>query len=1172
MQIRINFHKKLPTTFRTTFEFHISRRSRDFYQFDDTLFSLKGDTIFANFHGAHLLTNKINKKNLLLNPPEKPERASDIYAIGLVDEIIHYLIGCYIAKKLPDMYEKLMKWLADKLSEEERDKAIVSFAKLFPSSQVYQDDLSHLDYVTGESDGVPNSHIILEEMILLSLGNMNPAYAPVHELIDDSEIKSVSEYHITIDTIFSFFNDQPGFGPGNENLIDMLRTPAKLHPDSIRAQLEYIQNRWGVSLPDFLLRILKGLDFISEEEKIRFDGPGISAVPDFNTEEYEEESERFSSDLDWMPNVVILAKNIYVWLDQLSKKYSKNFYHLDHIPDEELDQLAHSGFTGLWLIGLWERSKASKKIKQICGNPEAVASAYSLHDYVIAADLGGEEAYKNLNNRALSRGIRLASDMVPNHMAIDSKWTMENPDWFIQAEHPPFPSYSFNGQDLSDNENIGIFIEDGYWSKTDAAVVFKQVDYSNGQVRYIYHGNDGTQMPWNDTAQLNYLKGEVREAVIQTIIHVAKKFHIIRFDAAMTLAKRHYQRLWYPKPGTGGDIPSRAEHAKTDEEFNRLFPLEFWREVVDRIHIEAPDTLLMAEAFWMMESYFVRTLGMHRVYNSAFMNMLKNEDNQKLRQYIKNVIEFNPQILKRYVNFMSNPDEDTAIAQFGKEDKYFGTCVMMSTIPGLPMFGHGQVEGLSEKYGMEYRRAYWDEHPDQHLIERHEREIFPLLKKRHLFSDVEQFLFYNFIDNDGNVNEDVFAYSNGRDSERSIFVYNNRFSSTVGRIKGSCHFADGNGGFASKNLGENLQLIRAENYYCIFKDQITDLKYIRQNSQLINEGLYIELGAFKYHVFLEFQQVENSFKKPYAELWRGLNGSGVQSMEESLLEINLRPVHNAFREAINYGSLDYLSKSLLDSDTDVADQFLEKMVSLLESVKSYEKSSKEIPENLIPENLIPENLIPENLIKEAKYKFKIIGLLFEKGQKKYSWQKQLISHFSPEIPNRLTGWRIILVWLFLFILTRRKKQSPDADPKQSVYDLRLEKIILESFAKLGLSQNEIKSEITLIKILLRLDETSKPLQNETLKEILSCSDVENYLQVNSYQSVLWFNMEKFQKLTFWFFIRSIILLSADKDESLTLPEEEIAKLFSKVKDLEDLAEQSGYSLDKFVKFLDEDMR
>jgi hypothetical protein len=44
---------------------------------------------------------------------------------------------------------------------------------------------------------------------------------------------------------------------------------------------------------------------------------------------------------------------------------------------------------------------------------------------------------------------------------------------------------------------------------------------------------------------------------------------------------------------------------------------------------------------------------------------------------------------------------------------------MMVTLPGLPMFGHGQVEGFTEKYGMEYRRAYWDEKPDEYLIVRH---------------------------------------------------------------------------------------------------------------------------------------------------------------------------------------------------------------------------------------------------------------------------------------------------------------------------------------------------------------------------------------------------------------------------------------------------------------------
>src|SRR5690606_29278140 len=210
---------------------------------------------------------------------------------------------------------------------------------------------------------------------------------------------------------------------------------------------------------------------------------------------------------------------------------------------------------------------------------------------------------------------------------------------FLQVGYPPFPSYTFNGENLSTQPGVGIYLEDHYYDRTDAAVVFKRVDFSSGHTRYIYHGNDGTHMPWNDTAQIDFLNPEAREAVIQEILHVARNFPIIRFDAAMTLAKKHIQRLWFPEPGSGGAIASRSEHGLTNADFNRLMPVEFWREVVDRVAQEVPDTLLLAEAFWMMEGYFVRTLGMHRVYNSAFMNMLKNEDNANYRLTIRNTLE-----------------------------------------------------------------------------------------------------------------------------------------------------------------------------------------------------------------------------------------------------------------------------------------------------------------------------------------------------------------------------------------------------------------------------------------------------------------------------------------------------------------------------------------------------
>ncbi len=195
------------------------------------------------------------------------------------------------------------------------------------------------------------------------------------------------------------------------------------------------------------------------------------------------------------------------------------------------------------------------------GNPDAAASAYSLDDYRIADDLGGEAACANLRERCWARGIRLASDMVPNHMGIDSRWVVEHPDWFLSVPQPPFPSYTFDGPDLSEDERVAIMLEDHYWNDSDAAVVFKRADRWSGDTRFVYHGNDGTSFPWNDTAQLDFLKAEVREQVIRTILDVARRFPIIRFDAAMVLARKHVERLWWPEPGQPGGIPSRAEHA-----------------------------------------------------------------------------------------------------------------------------------------------------------------------------------------------------------------------------------------------------------------------------------------------------------------------------------------------------------------------------------------------------------------------------------------------------------------------------------------------------------------------------------------------------------------------------------------------------------------------------------
>jgi hypothetical protein len=335
-------------------------------------------------------------------------------------------------------------------------------------------------------------------------------------------------------------------------------------------------------------------------------------------------------------------------------------------------------------------------------------------------------------------------------------------------------------------------------------------------------------------------------------------------------------------------------------EFNQHMPHEFWREVVDRVAAEVPGTLLLAEAFWLMEGYFVRTLGMHRVYNSAFMNMMRDEENAKYRSVIKNTLEFDPDIMKRYVNFMSNPDERTAIDQFGKGDKCFGVAALMATLPGLPMFGHGQVEGFTEKYGMEYQRPRYDETPDHWLIERHEREIAPLLKRRWIFAESSNFLLYDLFGGSGSVDENVFAYSNRNGEARALVVYNNRYGEAHGTIDNSAAYADkATAQLRQRRLSEGLGLRGDSGAILAWRDSLTGLEYLRRANDLANQGLTLHLHAYQCHVFMDWHEKYASAEKPWDRLCDQLNGRGVPSLEDALVNMELQPAHQALRALLD---------------------------------------------------------------------------------------------------------------------------------------------------------------------------------------------------------------------------------------------------------------------------------
>ena len=1182
-------------------EFHISGAIRKKLNLEDLLFSFEGNVVFANVAASRTLAQRLNELQRSETDPHPPVNAAALFAMGLIDELSHALIARYRHDIDPAVMSEAVRWFSGQLTAAEIERLLLAFVEQFPSVSVYRGDLSAAQWLDGSTAGVPNRQIAFEEMLLLWLANKNPAFEPFRILFGDHDLKLQTAYRDVTTRLPNFFLTRPPIAPGVGSLLDALRAPMLASPDSLTGQLEFIRENWSQYLGDDLRRVLLAIDVLREEEVaiwMRFHPPGPDrhrhAPPGrggegfigdefvgFDSEfvigpdgvrrrryaaGYQaplNEYEAFSADQAWMPTVVLIAKSTYVWLEQLSQKYLRHIHRLDQIPDEELQLLAARGITGLWLIGLWERSRASKTIKRLRGNSDAVASAYSLKDYSIAEDLGGEAAFETLRYRAAMAGLRLASDMVPNHMGIDSNWVIENPDWFLSRWESPFPAYTFEGPDLSADSRVEIKIEDHYYDHSDAAVVFRLRRYREGDTRYVYHGNDGTMFAWNDTAQLDYSKAEVREHVIQVILNVARRFPIIRFDAAMVLAKRHVQRLWFPLPGAGGSIPSRAENAMSEEAFDALMPREFWREVVDRVAAEVPGTLLLAEAFWLLEGYFVRTLGMHRVYNSAFMNMLRDEENAKYRSYLKKTVEFDPDILKRYVNFMSNPDERTAIDQFGSGDKYFGVSVLLATLPGLPMFGHGQIEGYTERYGMDFKQARLRESANEGLIARHQEIIAPLLKNRQLFAESTNFVLYDFWTGYGKVNENVFAFSNMHDDQRAIILYNNSYGSTHGTIHKSVGFLEKQtGALQQRSLADGLRLPHDGTTIIAYRDKILGLEYLRRASAFRDHGLTLDLRGYQHVVLLDWRELRPSSSEPWDRLCDALHGSGVHSVDEALSQLRLRPIVDALHQVICDANVQAFSdvahelavrprkpkksskKSKLsngkkaqpatqleparneevDSDPRLAEfirevqVFAKTAVGLAQSVTGKNTS---VASDLASGSALSKTSKRES--REQKEDFaEIAAASVHVPSMLAAFPEALQAAARSVLPTREAEvsapevWAPILAWIAL-------RAFPSPASSLAIYDeLRLRHALAETFSTVGLHGEQTWRAAAMVRVLLRMNTESSPEAAIRSEEFWHDPDVHWLAGISDSAGKEYLNREQFEALICWLQLPALI--------------------------------------------------
>ncbi len=97
-------------------------------------------------------------------------------------------------------------------------------------------------------------------------------------------------------------------------------------------------------------------------------------------------------------------------------------------------------------------------------------------------------------------------------------------------------------------------------------------------------------------------------------------------------------------------------------------------------------------------------------------------------------------------------------------------------------------------------------------------------------------------------------------------------------------------------MGEGLGLSGDHGCVVAWRDSITSQEYLRRAEDLLDRGLTFNLHAYQCHVFLDWHELRPTAEQPWDRLSDWLNGRGVPNLADELVNLELKPVHDALRQ------------------------------------------------------------------------------------------------------------------------------------------------------------------------------------------------------------------------------------------------------------------------------------
>lgn len=486
-------------------------------------------------------------------------------------------------------------------------------------------------------------------------------------------------------------------------------------------------------------------------------------------------------------------KNIYeintrVWLKRFQN--SESTVKLKDIPEDYWKYLRDLGMDYVWLMGVWKTNDSV--IKEYCFEPGLVNEYHkSLKDYNENDVIGSPYS---IDSYEFSPLIGTEEEILQFKECLNSLGIKLIFD-FVSNHFSVHSSLVKTHPELflpTDADNFN----------RDSHTYFKSIFHDD---KYFAHGRDPFFPAWEDTIQLNYFNPDTRKYMIDVLKRLTELCDGVRCDMAMLSLNNVFDNTW-------SGVLTSGKFDKPQE--------EFWKVCIKEIKNKRNDFIFIGEAYWDLE-WELQRLGFDYTYDKKLLDRLKLGQISEIKGHLMADKEFQ----NKSVRFIENHDEARAVISLGK-DKSKAAAVIMSTIMGISLYHDGQFEGKKIKLPVQLGREQ-EENTNDCIYKFYER----LLKIRNseIFNNGE----WELVEvkpswKEGKTDKNILAWLVSLNTRKRLVVVN------YSREVAQCRI--------------DLNLSYYPDKFKI-KDILNDMSYYRNTEEVKNEGLFIELGPFKSHIF-----------------------------------------------------------------------------------------------------------------------------------------------------------------------------------------------------------------------------------------------------------------------------------------------------------------------------------